>query len=66
VLIAQDLRHEFAAELMPSATVTSPTRRADPRDPAKGWAVWMGQRRIGDHLHLADQDIAKMFARIVS
>lgn len=38
--------------------------RVDIRDPAKGWAVWMGQRRVGEHILLRDEDVAKVFARL--
>lgn len=40
--------------------------RVDVNDEAKGWAAWMGQRRIGDHLFFRDADVAKAFALLVS
>ena len=40
--------------------------RVDVNDEAKGWAVWMGTRRIGDHLLFRDADVAKAFVFFVS
>lgn len=40
--------------------------RVDTRDESKGWAVWMGQRRIGDHLFFRDADVAKAFVFFVA
>lgn len=40
--------------------------RVDVRDESKGWAVWMGQRRIGDHLFFGTVEVAKAFAFLAS